>query len=141
MNNEITLYNDSSSQMSVMALGTAINCNPKTTLIVSDKEAEILLKYGHVKKYEDIASNGSEKVENLTKEIEALKSEIVILKAENEDLKKKLGEENTSSDADSSPLDRDFLKARAKELKIEFPDNIKTGKLAKLIEIKEKEGK
>ena len=55
---EITLFNDSSSQMSVMALGKAINWNPKTTLIVSEKEAEILLKYEHIKKYEYISSYG-----------------------------------------------------------------------------------
>jgi hypothetical protein len=92
---EITLYNDSASQMSVMALGKAINWNPKTTLNVSEKEAEILLKYSHIKKYEDISSNNGELINILKKEIE-------ILKLENEELKKKFSnlEENSSDKED-----------------------------------------
>ncbi len=140
MNNEITLYNDSASQMSVMALGKAINWNPKTTLIVSEKEAEVLLNYGHIKKYEDINSNVSEKVENLTKEIEVLTNEVSSLKTQIEVLEKQLADKNTAADADVS-LDRDLLKAKAKELKIDFAENIKTVKLAKLIENKTNESK
>ena len=86
---EITLYNDSASQMSVMALGKAINWNPKTTLVVSGKESEILLKYGHIKKYEDIAANSSEIVSLLNKEIETLRAETEELKAKISELEKK----------------------------------------------------
>ena len=116
---EITLFNDGSSQMSVMALGKAINWNSKTTLIVSEKEAEILLKYGHVKKYEDISSDGGERVRILEEEVKRLTAELESLK------------ESAESD---SEFDREFLKAKAKELGIEFARNIKTEELAKLIE-------
>lgn len=124
---EITLFNDSSSQMSVMALGKAINWNPKTTLIVSEEEAEKLLKYGHIKKYEDISSDGGERLKVLEAEIESLKKENETLKAEIESLK--LSEES---------LDREALKTKARELGLDFAKNIKTEELAKLI--KDKQG-
>ena len=114
---DITLFNDSSSQMTVMALGKAINWNPKTTLIVSEKEAEILLKYGHIKKYEDISSDGGERVRVLEEENKALKAKIEALESESKE-----------------GLDREALKTKAKELGIEFAKNIKTEELAKLIE-------
>lgn len=107
-----------------MALGKAIDWNPKTTLIVSDKESEILLKYEHIKKYEDISSDGGERLKVLEAEVESLKKENEALKAEIENLK---GEPESS-------LDRDALKAKAKELGIEFAKNIKTEELAKLLE-------
>jgi uncharacterized membrane protein len=78
---DITLFNDSGSQMSVMALGKAINWNSKTTLIVSEKEAEILLKYDHVKKYDDISSDGGERIRILEEENKSLKAEIESFKA------------------------------------------------------------
>ena len=114
---EITLFNDSASQMSVMALGKAINWNPKTTLIVSEKEAEILLKYGHIKKYDEISSDGGERVRVLEEENKILKAKIEALEAESKD-----------------GSDRESLKTKAKELGIEFPKNIKTEELSKLIE-------
>jgi len=123
---EITLFNDSSSRMSVMALGKAIEWNPKTTLNVSEKEAEVLLKYGHVKKYEDISSDGGEKVRELEVEVEGLKAEVSRLTAEIESLK--------GPSVDITEPNRDFLKAKARELGVEFPKNIKTEDLAKLIE-------
>lgn len=124
---EITLFNDSSSQMSVMALGKAINWNPKTTLIVSEAEAEKLLKYEHVKKYEDISSDGGERLRVLETEIESLKKENEALKAELEALK-------GNSVVEESSFDRDALKTKAKELGLEFAKNIKTEELAKLVE-------
>ncbi len=114
---EITLFNDSSAQMSVMALGKAINWNPKTTLIVSEKESEILLRYDHIKKYEDISSDGGERVRILEEENKALKARIEALEAGSKD-----------------SLDREALKSKAKDLGIEFAKNIKTEELAKLIE-------
>jgi uncharacterized protein YlxW (UPF0749 family) len=129
---EITLFNDSSSQMSVMALGKAINWNPKTTLIVSEKEAEILLKYGHIKKYEDISSDssdGGERVRDLELEVVELKAKISKLEAELESLNS-----NSESSIDATESNREFMKAKAKELGIEFAKNIKTEQLAKLIE-------
>jgi len=123
---DITLFNDSASQMSVMALGKAINWNPKTTLIVSEKEAEILLKYGHIKKYEDISSDGGERVRNLEAEVVELEAEVLRLTAELKSLK--------GPSVDIIEPNRDFLKAKAKELGIEFAKNIKTDELAKLIE-------
>ena len=123
---EITLFNDGSSQMSVMALGKAISWNPKTTLIVSEDEAKILLNYGHIKKYEDMASDGGERLRVLETEIESLKKENASLKAEIESLKKETAEEVS--------LDRETLKAKAKELGLEFAKNIKTEELAKLVE-------
>lgn len=123
---DITLFNDSTSRMSVMALGKAIEWNPKTTLNVSEKEAEVLLKYGHIKKYEDISSDGGEKVRSLETEVSELKAKIVELEAELESFK--------GSSLDATEPNRDFLKAKAKELGIEFPKNIKTEDLAKLIE-------
>lgn len=125
---EITLFNDSASQMSVMALGKAIAWNPKTTLIVSEKEGEILLKYDHIKKYEDISSDGGEKLRILEAEIESLKKENETLKAEIESLKPL-----------EESLDREVLKAKAKELGIEFAKNIKTEELDKLIKDKQAE--
>jgi hypothetical protein len=106
---DITLFNDSASRMSVMALGKAIEWNPKTTLIVSEKESEILLKYGHIKKYEDISSDGGERVRVLEEENKALKARIEALEAESKD-----------------SLDKKALKSKAK--------NIETEELAKSIE-------
>ncbi len=121
---EIILYNDSSSQMLVMALGKAINWNPKTTLIVSEKESEVLLKYDHIKKYEDISSNSGERLGVLEAEIEALKLENEEFKAEIESLK----------NPNPTGLDREALKAKAKELGLDFSKNIKNEDLAKLVE-------
>jgi predicted RNase H-like nuclease (RuvC/YqgF family) len=121
---DITLFNDSASRMSVMALGKAIEWNPKTTLIVSEKESEILLKYGHIKKYDEISSDGGEKVRNLEEENKILKARIEVLEAE------LLTVESQSKEG----LDREALKAKAKDLGIEFAKNIKTEELAKLIE-------
>jgi predicted RNase H-like nuclease (RuvC/YqgF family) len=121
---DITLFNDSASRMSVMALGKAIEWNPKTTLIVSEKESEILLKYGHIKKYDEISSDGGEKVRNLEEENKILKAKIEVLEAE------LLTVESESKEA----LGREDLKAKAKDLGIEFAKNIKTEELAKLIE-------
>lgn len=106
---DITLFNDSSAQMSVMALGKAINWNPKTTLNVFEKEAEILLKYGHVKKYDEISSDGGEKVRILEEENKVLKDRVEAL-------------ENELKDS----LDKKALKAKVKD--------IKTEELAKSIE-------
>ena len=126
----ITLYNDSSARMTVMALGQAIDWNPKTTLVVSEVEAEKLLKIGdYIKKYDDISANSSKIVADLSEENKALKTEIEELKAEIESLK----------NPNLSGLDRDSLKAKAKELGIDFAKNIKNEELAKLIS--EKEGK
>jgi predicted RNase H-like nuclease (RuvC/YqgF family) len=120
----ITLFNDSSSRMSVMALGKAIEWNPKTTLIVSEKESEVLLKYGYIKKYEEISSDGGERVKILEEENKNLKAEIEALKAE----------VKTVESESEIGLDREALKAKAKELGIDFAKNIKTEELAKLIE-------
>ena len=77
---EITLYNDSTAQMTVMAWGKAVDWNPKTTMLFSEAEAEKLLKVGdHIKKFEDVANN-SEVVNLLKQEIEDLKAEIESLK-------------------------------------------------------------
>ena len=57
-------------------------------------------------------------VEALKKENDSLKAELIALKGDPEDLS----------------LDRESLKAKAKELGIEFARNIKTEELAKLIE-------
>lgn len=122
--NEITLFNDSASRMSVMALGKAIEWNPKTTLNVSEKEAEILLKYGHIKKYDEISSDGGERVRVLEEEIKSLKAEIEVLKA---------GISVAESES-KNDLDREALKAKAKGLGIEFAKNIKTEELVKLVE-------
>lgn len=121
---EITLFNDSASRMSVMALGKAIEWNPKTTLNVSEKEAEILLKYGHIKKYDEISSDGGERVRALEEENKSLKAEIEALKA---------GISVAESES-KNDLDREAIKAKAKELGIEFAKNIKTEELAKLVE-------
>lgn len=117
----ITLYNNGTSQMTVMALGSAINWNPKTTLVVTEKEAEILLKYPHIINAEDVPSNKDAVIEKLQARIAELEKEL--------------------SDLKSSPVeeDREALKAKAKELGIEFAKNIKTEELAKLI--KDSEGK
>ncbi len=85
----VTLYNDSPARMTVMALGKAVEWNPKTTMIVSEREAEKLLKVGdHIKKYEDLAANASEVVSLLNKEIADLKAENEALKAKIAELEK-----------------------------------------------------
>jgi len=128
---EITLFNDGASQMSVMALGKAINWNPKTTLNVSEEEAKILLNYGHVKKYDEISSDGGERARTLEEENRALRAEVLDLKAKLEALK---DADADASSSESEDLDREGLKAKAKELGISFAKNIKTEELAKLIE-------
>ena len=115
---EITLYNNGSTQMSVMALGKAINWNPQTTLNVSEKEAEILLKYSHIQKLEDVRSNAPS--EALSIENKELKEEIAKLK---EELSKLAPKE----------INREALKKEATDLGIDFPANIGNEKLIKLI--------
>lgn len=127
----ITLFNDSASRMSVMALGKAIEWNPKTTLNVSEKEAEVLLKYGHIKKYDEISSDGGERVRALEEENKVLKAALAEKDAEIEVLK---GEASVVESESKGGLDREALKAKAKELGIEFAKNIRTEELAKLIE-------
>ena len=85
---EITLYNNSSARMTIMALGKAVEWTPKTTMIVSKEEAEKLLKgYNHIIKYEDLATNSSELVSFLNKEIEELKAKNSALEKELTELK------------------------------------------------------
>lgn len=116
---EITLYNDSSSQMSVMALGKAISWNPKTTLNVSEDEAKVLLNYGHIKKYEDISANANEKAEVLEKEIVVLTNQVSALKAEIADLKKQL-ESKSEVKVEESKAESE---TKVKEVKVKTKSN------------------
>lgn len=69
-------------------------------------------------------------------DIDALKARIAELEAENAQLKK-----GSNAKPNDQPSERDALKARATELKIEFAGNIATAKLKELVEAKEAEPK